>query len=120
MGPSSSSSLKGKFQQLHEAIQQVADELKAHRGEAGSLKDQKENIKNLIITKSDIVKKRMKDEIEKVEKEMERHFSHQKAENSRLQQQISQLKTEKTVVQNQMIALQRRIADIELQVGENI
>ena len=68
--------------------------------------------------KSDHVQKNIKGEIEKVEKEMDRNFSHQKAENSRLQQQISQLKSEKTTVQNQLLALQRRIADLELQVGE--
>jgi hypothetical protein len=59
----------------------------------------------------------MKTEIIKVEKEMERNFSHQKAENSRLQQQILQLKSEKAAVGNQVIALQRRIEDIELQIG---
>ena len=51
--------------------------------------------------------------------EMKRHFSHQRAENSRLQIQISQLKTEKTVLQNQLIALQRRISDLEMQVGND-
>lgn len=80
---------------------------------------QKESIKSTITYKSDNMQKNLKGEIEKVEKEMERHFSHQKAENSRLQQQISQLKTEKTVVQNQLLALQRRIADLELQIGDN-
>jgi hypothetical protein len=49
---------------------------------------------------------------------MERNFSHQKAENSRLQQQISQLKSEKITVQNMLAALQRRISDVELQIGD--
>ena len=67
--------------------------------------------------KTDKIKDRMKVEIVKVEKEMERNFSHQKAENSRLQQQILQLKSEKAVIGSQIGALQRRIEDLELQIG---
>ena len=50
---------------------------------------------------------------------MKRHFSHQKAENSRLQQQISQLKTEKTVLSSQLLYLKRRIEELEMQVGND-
>ena len=50
---------------------------------------------------------------------MKKHFGHQKAENSRLQQQISQLKTEKIVLQQQLISLQKRIVDLEMQVGND-
>ncbi len=81
------------------------------------MKDQKENIKNQIYTKTDKIKDKMKVEIIKVGKEMERNFSHQKAENSRLQQQILQLKSEKSAVGNQISAIQRRIEDLELQIG---
>ena len=45
------------------------------------------------------------------------HFAHQTSENGRLQQQIASLKAEKTALQNQLIALQRRISDLEMQVG---
>ena len=55
--------------------------------------------------------------LNKVEDEMKRHFSHQTSENSWLQQQITSLKAEKTALQNQLIALQRRISDLEMQVG---
>jgi len=65
------------------------------------------------------VKTTLNQELSKVEDEIKRHFSHQKAENSKLQQQISQLKTEKTVLQNQFIALQRRITDLDMQVGSD-
>ncbi len=122
------SSLKGRLHLLtvtnsliiisQDSIHQVAEELNEQRKNFGDLMVQKESIKNTISIKSDNMQRNLKGEIEKVEKEMERHFSHQKAENSRLQQQISQLKTEKTVVQNQLLALQRRIADMELQIGD--
>ena len=38
-----------------------------------------------------------------------RHFNFQKAENSRIQQQITSLKGEKTALQQQLLGLQRRI-----------
>jgi hypothetical protein len=38
-----------------------------------------------------------------------RHFNFQKAENSRIQQQITALKGEKTALQQQLLGLQRRI-----------
>ena len=50
---------------------------------------------------------------------MKRHFSHQTSENGRLQQKITSLKAEKTALQNQLIALQRRISDLEMQVGND-
>jgi len=99
-------------------VQQVAEDLSEHRKNFDNLREVKEVIKSNIINKSESVKRNMRGEMEKVEKEMDRHFAHQKAENSRLQQQITQLKSEKVVVQNHLLALQRRIADLELQIGE--
>ncbi len=104
---------------FQESIQQIASDLEDHRKSFKTLNDKKDKIKSSVTMKTENVQKGLVLEIEKVEKEMERHFSHQNAENSRLQQQISQLKSEKTVVQNSLTALQRRIADLELQIGQN-
>ena len=48
---------------------------------------------------------------------MKRHYSHQKTENSRLQQQVTALRGEKTALDMQLIELERRMAEVELQVG---
>jgi hypothetical protein len=48
-----------------------------------------------------------------------RHFNFQKAENSRIQQQITALKGEKTALQQQLLGLQRRITELEMQVGSD-
>ena len=45
------------------------------------------------------------------------YFMKQKDENCKLQEHITKLKTNKTVLQGQLIALQRRIRDLEVQVG---
>ena len=63
------------------------------------------------------VRKSLDSEMVRVDEEMKRHFSHQKAENSRLQQQITALKVEKTTLQQQLLGLQRRVSEVELQVG---
>ena len=48
-----------------------------------------------------------------------RHFNFQKAENSRIQQQITALKGQKTALQQQLLGLQRRITELEMQVGND-
>ncbi len=98
-------------------MKQISDEFKAYKKDANDLQAQKDRIAKLINTKSDGVKENLKNEINKVDEEMKKHFSHHKAENSRLQQQISQLQGEKNNIQNLLMALQRRISDIEMQIG---
>lgn len=119
MSSASAATLKGKLQTLEEAIAQVAEEMNAHKKEVASLKAEKDNLTDLLRTKNNEVKQTLTQELNKVEEEMKRHFAHQKAENSRLQQQISQLKTEKTVLSNQLQAIHRRIVDLEMQVGND-
>ena len=56
-------------------------------------------------------------DIKKNEEEMKKVFSLQKSENARLQQLVSQMKIEKTTLQQQLLTMQRRIAELELMVG---
>ena len=67
--------------------------------------------------KTQDVRKTLTNENFKVEEEMKRHYSHQKAENSRIQQQVTALKGEKTALDMQLLELERRMAELELQVG---
>ena len=119
MSSASAATLKGKLQTLEESISIVAEEMNAHKKEVASLKSEKDSLTELLRLKNNEVKQTLTQELNKVEEEMKWHFAHQKAENSRLQQQISQLKTEKTVLSNQLQAIQRRIVDLEMQVGND-
>ena len=65
------------------------------------------------------VKKSMEDEVSRVDSEMRQAFKQQKAENNRLQQQATVLKQEKTNLQQNLLALQRRCGELELQVGSH-
>jgi hypothetical protein len=51
------------------------------------------------------VKNSLIQELVGVEEEMLKHFNNQRSDNVKLEQQLNQLKTEKTVLQNQLIGI---------------
>ena len=55
----------------------------------------------------------------RAEDEMKKSYHGQKSENTKLQQQITTLKTEKTNLQQHLLDLQRRVAELELQIGHD-
>ena len=110
-------SLKSKLMNLEETIKTLTDDLSYHKKEVHLLKSEKETLQSVLTMKTADVKDSLQGELKKIEDEMKRHFAHQKAENSRLQQQITALKGEKTALQQQLIGLQRRISELEMQVG---
>ena len=67
--------------------------------------------------KTQDVRKNLTNSLYKVEEKMKRHFEHQKAENSRLQQHIALIKNEKTTAEQQLLGIQRRVSELELQIG---
>ncbi len=75
-------------------IQEVADEMNKHKKEVNTLKLEKDSLQENLKKRTVEVKQTLIQELGKVEDEMKRHFSHQRSENTRLQQQISGLKTE--------------------------
>ena len=109
--------LKGKLQALEEMILQLADELQYHKKEVQVLRSEKETLESVLTMKTQDVRKTLTNENFKVEEEMKRHYAHQKAENSRIQQQVTAIKGEKTALDMQLLELERRMAELELQVG---
>jgi chromosome segregation ATPase len=112
-----SASLKGKLLSLEEMVRSITEEMNFHKKEVQVLRSEKDTLESVLNMKINDVRKSLMNEIARVEDEMKRHFAHQKAENSRLQQQITQLKGEKTALQQQLLALQRRISELETQIG---
>ena len=49
---------------------------------------------------------------------MKRNFQLQKTENQKMQNAITQLKTEKTNLHQHLLDLKRRVAELELQIGD--
>ena len=64
------------------------------------------------------VRKNLQDEAGRVECDLKRNLTQQKTENNKLQNQISIIKQEKTQLQQNLLGLQRRIAELELSIGE--
>ncbi len=117
IGPSSSTTLKSKIQSLETVIAEVHKAINDNITDIKELEREKNEHKEELKQKTEDMKKTLIVELNNVEIEMKKHLSVQKEENTRLQKLITQLKGEKTVLMNKLIALQRRITDMENQVG---
>lgn len=111
-------SLATKYKVLETNLLEIMKELSDHKKQFKSFRDSQQDIQGLIADKGDQLKDNIEGSIQKMDGEIQKSLSHQKAENSRLQQQITQLNTDETIIKNQLIALSKRIDDIELQVGQ--
>ena len=110
-------SLKSKLNNIEGLIKGISDDITSHKKEIQILKSEKETLQSVLTMKTSDVKEALTEELKTLENEMRRHFAHQKAENSRLQQQITALRGEKTSLQQQLIGLQRRITELDMQIG---
>ena len=119
IGPSSSTTLKSKIQSLETVIAEVHKAINDNITDIKELEREKNEHKEELKQKTEDMKKTLIVELNNVEIEMKKHLSVQKEENTRLQKLITQLKGEKTVLMNKLIALQRRITDMENQVGSD-
>ena len=81
------------------------------------LRQEKEQLENVLSHKSTEVRKNLQLEAERVDDELKRNLAGQKQENVKLGTQIGQLKAEKTQLQQNLIGLQRRIGELELSIG---
>ena len=111
--------LKSKIKSLEDAIKLVSDDLDNNITDIKALQQEKEEHRTFLKTKTEEMKKSLLVELNTVEEEMKKHLLVQKDENTRLQKLITALKGEKTVLLNKLIALQRRISDMEGQVGHD-
>ena len=119
LGSSSSATLKSKIQSLEITIAEVHKAINDNIADIKELEKEKNEHKEELKQKTEDMKKTLIIELNNVEIEMKKHLAVQKDENTRLQKLITQLKGEKTVLMNKLIALQRRITDMENQVGND-
>ena len=128
MNATNATSLKGKLQSLEETIMQVSDEVNSNKKEVTSLTTEKNTLQELLKLRMHEVRNNLFTELGKLDDELGRHYKHQKSENSKLAQLLSQLKLEKTTLSNtinsnligiKILGLQRRMTDLEVQVGSD-
>lgn len=112
-------SIKAKLGAIDSMYTDMYKEMLNYRDELIKLKKEKDDFQEDLqkLTKGD--KNTLVKDLDKVMIEMEKHFEQQKDENKKLQLKIAKMKTSKTVLQGQLIALQRRITDLEIQVGND-
>ena len=100
-------------------VEVLGHDLGVHKREVQMLRSEKESLEKVLNTKTTSVHKTLTTELKKVEHEMKRHYAGQKEENQRIQSQVSTLKADKTSLDMQLMELERRMAELELQLGHD-
>ena len=78
------------------------------------LRSEKETLESVLTMKANDTSKALTNELHRVVEEINRHYSNSKAECTRLNQQITNLKTEKTAIEKEIIRAENRIQELEL------
>lgn len=112
-------SLKNTLTKLESVAREIQEDILYSKREVQMLRQEKEQLENVLSHKSTEVRKTLQLEANRVEDELQRNLQVQKIENVKLQNQVSGIKQEKTQLQQNLIGLQRRIAEIELSIGNN-
>ena len=118
-GGDNTAHLKGKLSNLNETIRQLQEALNSHKKEVQILRSEKETLESVLTMKCQDTRKALTNELHRVEEEIKRHYANQKAEGQRLQQQLTTLKTEKTALEKDILRIQKRIEELELQIGHD-
>ena len=112
------SNLKNKYEILEENFLQLVKAVKENNQELEIFDGKREFFLNAIDEKARNIEDNVGSSITKMDSEIQKNLSHQKAEYSRLDQQINQLKIDENIIKNQLLIVQKRIEDIQLQMGK--
>ena len=113
----SANNLKGKLLGLEEKILELAKEINNENKSVQKNGNTKDEVQDYLKKTSKDVADKLSGELDNVQEEMNNHFTNQKSENARLQKEIAGLKEEKKQLQDLLMALQRKITDLEAQAG---
>ena len=111
--------LKGKLSNLNDTVRQLTENLNVHKKEVQILRSEKETLESVLTMKCQDTRKALTNELHRVIEEITRHYSNQQAEAQRLQQQLSNLKTDKTALEKEVLRMTKRIEELELQIGQD-
>ena len=112
------SSLKSKYEILENNFLELVKAVKDNNQELEIFDGKREFFLNSIDEKARNIEDNVGSSITKMDAEIQKSLSHQKAENSRLDQQINQLKIDENINKNQLLVVQKRIEDIQVQIGQ--
>merc|ERR1712217_609464 len=109
--------MKGKVHDLASTLQTQNEELGIEKGHMQTIKNENQTSTMGMQGQLNDIKRYFSQDIQRMEDEFKVQLKLQEAENLRLQSQVTQLKGEKTSIHQQIIALQRRIEEIEEEIG---
>mmetsp|Transcript_22868 Transcript_22868/g.52197 ORF Transcript_22868/g.52197 Transcript_22868/m.52197 type:complete len:130 (-) Transcript_22868:73-462(-) len=109
--------LKGKVLGLAQTLQSQNEEIGVQKNYIETHKSENMSTSNSLQAQLNDIKRYFGADLQRMEEEFKVQVNLQKTENVRLQQQLTTLKGEKTSIHQQVIALQRRIEEIEEEIG---
>mmetsp|Transcript_30375 Transcript_30375/g.90017 ORF Transcript_30375/g.90017 Transcript_30375/m.90017 type:complete len:130 (-) Transcript_30375:59-448(-) len=109
--------MKGKVHDLAATLQNQNDELNIDKGRLRAVLDDSSNSNSGMQGRINTMKNYFDAEVNRMLEDFKASSKMQEGENVRLQSQVTQLKGEKTSIHQQIIALQRRIEEIEEEIG---
>ena len=112
------SSLKSKYEILENNFLELVKAVKDNNQELEIFDGKREFFLNSIDEKARNIEDNVGSSITKMDAEIQKSLSHQQAENSRLDQQINELKIDENIIKNQLLVVQKRIEDIQVQIGQ--
>ena len=104
---STMSSLKSKYEILENNFLELVKAVKDNNQELEIFDGKREFFLNSIDEKARNIEDNVGSSITKMDAEIQKSLSHQKAENSRLDQQINQLKIDENIIKNQLLVVQK-------------
>mmetsp|Transcript_105799 Transcript_105799/g.183933 ORF Transcript_105799/g.183933 Transcript_105799/m.183933 type:complete len:130 (-) Transcript_105799:151-540(-) len=109
--------MKGRVAEMAQTLQTQNEELGIEKGHMQTIKHENTHSTSGMQGQLNDIKRYFQADIQRMSDEFRVQLKLQEAENVRLQQQVTQLKGEKTSIHQQIIALQRRIEEIEEEIG---
>ena len=110
-------SLKAKLNDIETTLKELTDSLTANRKTSQMLRSERETLKSVLGLKSTDVREGLSDNLKNLENDIRKYAAQQKAENERIQQQITSLRNDRNTLRNQIMNLQRRIGQLEKEIG---
>ena len=110
--------LKGKINGLEETVQVLIEELNFYKNEIANLQQEKVELEESLARRTHEIRTTLIAEVKASDESMKAQYQAQKQECMRTQQAITNLKAEKTNLNQHLLDLKRRTAELELTIGD--
>eukprot|EP00386_Alphamonas_edax_P008583 GDKI01028035.1.p1 GENE.GDKI01028035.1~~GDKI01028035.1.p1 ORF type:complete len:147 (+),score=21.03 GDKI01028035.1:132-572(+) len=113
------SGMKGRVLAVNNALASTGEKIEHERTELQGMKGGDVVVSQQLAGQFADTKRVFQSEMQRIEDEFKASIAVQRTENQRLQQQLTTLKAEKTSVHQQILAMHRRVEEIEEEIGHD-